>query len=146
MIELKRILLQDIMIIDPFTLNIDDPFSFTWDMFTTREIRHIPIINDDKTLAGIITIRDLYRIISPRKNMDDGGYFYDRETLDRYILRKVMTKDVFTLKPQDTIGKAVRVMAERKYGCVPVVDTNNRLVGIVTQIDILKTIAGYFIE
>jgi CBS domain-containing protein len=52
-----------------------------------------------------------------------------------------MTKDVLTLGPNDTLAKALNIMAITKYGCLPIVDENKKLLGIVTQIDILKAIA-----
>ena len=139
-----RILLKTIMTKKPYTININEPFSDAWDMFKTYDIRHLPVVDDDGILKGIVTQRDLYRIQSPRVALE-GELLYDRATLDSHILKTVMVKEVFTLLPDDTLGAAIQAMARERYGCIPVVDEHKYLVGIVTQANIFKAIAEYFV-
>jgi CBS domain-containing protein len=54
-----------------------------------------------------------------------------------------MTKDPLALSPEDTLMHAVEIMARDKYGCIPVADPGRVLVGIVTQIDVLKFFARW---
>ena len=49
-----------------------------------------------------------------------------------------MTRDPVTVHPDDPITRAIDIMAREKYGAIPVVDKENTLVGIVSQIDFLK--------
>jgi len=143
MLELRKILLKDVMVKNPYTIDINESFSKVWELLTEHGIRHLPVVENNR-MRGLISSRDLYRIVSPRRT-EDGTCFYGKEVLDRYILKQVMTKDVFTLSPSDTISKAIDVMVNRKYGCVPLVDEHGHLAGIVTPIDILKKLAVYFI-
>ncbi|MFC1754894.1 HPP family protein [Thermoproteota archaeon] len=128
----------------PFTINIDDPFSKVWDELRLHKIRHLPVIDKQRKVCGIITQRDLYRTISPRKTMD-GNFIYNKAELDSYILKHVMRKKIITLTPQDTLGKAIGIMVRTRYGCIPVVQDGNYICGVVTQIDVLNAIAKYFI-
>ena len=121
MVQLRKILLKDVMVTKPYTIRVDEPFSRVWDKFRRYRIRHLPVVNKSRQLQGIITQRDLYKIISPRKTMD-GNFIYDRAELDRYILKHVMKKKVTTLSPNDFLGQAIDIMVNFKYGCIPVID------------------------
>ena len=136
--------LSEVMTSNPFTIGINEPFSRVWDKLKTHKIRHLPVLDSDNRLRGIISQRDLYRVISPRKNTE-GNFIYDKEELDRCILQHIMVKDVKTLAPDDTMGRAIDLMVRKKYGCIPIVDSDNVLKGIITQIDILKKVSQYFI-
>lgn len=55
-------------------------------------------------------------------------------------IEDIMNKDVLTLKPSDTISDAVKLFSKNKIGGAPVVDENNNLLGILSEIDIIKTL------
>jgi acetoin utilization protein AcuB len=140
----QKILLKDVMVKDPCAIDIDESFSKVWDLFKQYDIRHLPVIDSSGKLKGIVTQRDLYRIATPRKTME-GDLVYDKADLDKHILKYVMTKEVYTLSPEDTLGSAVRAMLLNKYGCIPIVDDKKCLVGIITQIDVFKAVLEYFV-
>ena len=141
---LHKILLKDVMVSKPFTIGEDEPFSRVWDIFRIHKIRHLPVLDNARHLKGIITQRDLYRTISPYKTMD-GNSVYNKTDLDRYILKHIMTKEVVVLSCNDTLGKAIEVIVQSKYGCIPIINKDRYLEGIVTQIDVLRAIAEHFI-
>ena len=142
---MRIILLKDVMVTKPYTLNIDDHFSTVEEYFHLYNIRHLPILDKDGILKGIITQRDLYRIRSPRKTMEEGEEVYDKVDLNGFILKYVMTKDPVTLHPEDTLAEAINVMVTQKYGCIPIVNDENKLLGIVTQIDVLRAVAKEYL-
>jgi len=144
MIKLQKILIKDMLVKKPYTITVDSQFSKVWDMFVSYKIRHLPVLNDKNILVGIITQRDLYKIISPRKTME-GNFVYDKNMLNKYILKNVMKKSVLTLSPTDTLGSAIEIMVRKKYGCIPIVNDDKTLAGIITQIDVLRIINKYFI-
>jgi acetoin utilization protein AcuB len=145
MTVLHKIYVKDVMVTKLITAGLDTPFSQIWEIFSTHKIRHLPVVNQEKKLKGLITQRDFYRIVPPRKEVEDDGTFYLKETLDKFILQKVMTENVVTLHPQDTLGTAINLMVTKKYGCLPIVDDKGILVGILTQTDALKAILTYFL-
>ncbi|MDD4294818.1 MAG: CBS domain-containing protein [Candidatus Omnitrophica bacterium] len=142
--KLEKIFIKDVMVKDPHTINVNEPFSKVWDLFKEYKIRHLPVIDDNRLLMGIVTQRDLYKTISPRKTME-GNFVYDKSELDRYILKYVMCTDMLTLKPDDFLGTAIHIMVNRKYGCIPVVHTDKKLAGIITQIDVLRALSEYYV-
>ena len=124
---------------DVVAVQVDEPFSHVESKMRTHHIRHLPVVNEQNQVVGIITQRDFYHAYSPRKTLE-GNDFFDEDELDQIILKNAMTADPRTLRPNDTIAEVIKIMAEHKYGALPVVDEKKRLLGIVSQIDILKFI------
>ena len=140
----KRISLKEIMSVPPIILHIDDPFHMVEKTLRENSIKHLPIINDSKKLVGIITLSDLYRTCAPRRKPEDGSFFYPEEQLDQYSLSVIMTKNPKALKFKNTLYDALKLMSDFGCGCVPVVDDQGRIVGIITQTDIVKRITAIF--
>ncbi len=132
------------MIRRPCSIRIDEPFGRVWELFVTRSIRHLPVVDSETIVRGLITQRDLYRIVSPHKD-EHAAFVYTRDELDSFILRHVMIKDVTTIAEDETLGNAITIMVKRKFGCLPVTDDAGRLKGIITQTDILRKIQDYFL-
>jgi acetoin utilization protein AcuB len=104
----------------------------------SHRIRHLPVVEGDK-LIGILTDRDI-RQASPSSTAGIGP---DRTAafLAQIPVVKAMVTDIRTVSPYTTIEEAARLMIEHKIGCLPVTETN-RLVGIITETDIL----GVFVD
>lgn len=121
------------------TLQVHDRSSAVDLLMQHHAIHHLPVLEGD-VLRGVISQRDLYR------SMLSTVYYgqHEREQqdfLDRCTdISGIMTPDPLTLGPQDTLGDAVRLMRGRSIGCVPVVDGRNRLLGIVTESDLLRVL------
>jgi CBS domain-containing protein len=144
-ILLRQVKLKDIMTCPVKSLNRKEPFSNVVKFFNDYNIRHLPIVNDQGQIVGLITQRDLFKIQSPKKLLD-GKWYYDHEDLNNLILAQVMTASPFTMKVDDNIGDMIVKMIETKYGCVPIVDAEGILKGIITQYDILGFAAAIFLE
>ena len=134
--------ISQIMVTKVITINMNDQFSKVEELLRLHGIRHLPVVDDHNVMRGIITQRDLYRIISPMRN-EEGSSFYNKDILNEYILKYVMTKEVVTLSPQETLGAVISLMVKTKYGCIPVLDAEKHLLGIVTQVDVLRAIAKH---
>ncbi|MBI3313486.1 MAG: CBS domain-containing protein [Candidatus Omnitrophica bacterium] len=137
---MKTTPIREIMKSPAITVRIDEAFSHVEEKLRIKGIRHLPVVDQNNVVVGLITQRDLYRIISPHRN-EDGENIYDAQTLDSFILKRVMTPNPATLKADSMIAEAVNLMAAGRYGCIPIVDANKKIVGIVTEIDILKFLA-----
>lgn len=98
-------------------------------------IRHIPVV-EGQSLVGIVTDRDLKRAmpsVATGTNRED----YER-ALSTIRIGQIMTKSPHTVTPDTSIEEVVRIFCEKKYGALPVIEGKNTLVGIITQIDILR--------
>lgn len=162
---LQKIFIKDVMVKDVVSIRVDEPFSKVAEIFQEHGIRHLPVVDKGKKLLGIITQRDLYKLIPPMKKMGEDflydkehlgdyllkeismgeGLFYDRTTLDRFILKNVMAKEPIALKAENTLGQAIDLMVKYKFGSIPIVDEGNNLVGILTHLDVLKALVKYLV-
>ena len=133
--------LKHIMTTEVVTVRPDEAFSHVEEKMRLNHIRHLPVIDQKRKLVGLITHRDLYRAASPR--WTPNGYAFDKEQLDGFILDHWMTQDPARMHPDDSVIDAVKLMASLKYGCVPIVEGDGTLAGIVTQVDLLKFLAVY---
>ncbi len=135
--------LKDIMSSEVISIQQDAPFADVARKMKEFHVRHLPVVDYNNKLVGLITQRMLYQIKSPRKLMD-GDWYYDEEMLNDVILKHVMATDIFSLSPDQSMGKALMKMTYGKFGCVPIVDESNKLLGIVTRKDILKVAAHIY--
>jgi len=141
---LKETRLKEIMTQNVITIRMDRPFSEVAEKLIEYSIRHLPVVDQRKKLVGLITQKDLYKLHSPRKLLD-GSLYYDKEALNNFILKHVMRKKTFSMSPEDCVGDALVKMAALKVGCIPLVDENHHLCGIITQIDILRRAAKIYL-
>ena len=118
-----------------------DDFSVVHEKLSLFYMRHLPVVDDAGRIVGIITLRDLYQIHSPRR-LEDGSWYYDKEELNEFVLMKVMISDPFTLKPENSLFDAIDATIRYKYGCVPIIDNFKKPCGIVTRHTILKYLSG----
>ena len=104
--------------------------------------RHLIVVDGGK-IVGIVTDRDLRRPdISPEP---EGWHdFYNLE--EGYEVRHVMTLRVETVRPQDRLEKAVKILQERKFGALPVVDKNQQVIGILTTYGALQALSTLLAE
>lgn len=133
---MKDIPLKEIMIAHAVTANQEDLLSKVEEKFRMRGIRHVPVVDEKNRVVGMFTRNDLARCLAPRKTED--GFAYDKEAMDEFTLKYVMAEEPTTLGPEDLLSCAVEIMTRNKYGCIPIVKEDNVLVGVVTQVDIMK--------
>ena len=135
--------LKDIMATEVISINARDRFSEVARKMKEFSIRHLPVVDDQNRLVGMITQRMLYQIKSPRK-LVDGEWYYDAEMLNDVILEHVMQKDIFSLQFDLSMGQALLKMVHNKYGSIPIVDDQRKLIGLITRNDVLKVAAQIY--
>jgi CBS domain-containing protein len=130
---------RDLMATDVRTLGRNDKLSMADDLMRMERIRHLPVLDDDGRLAGIVSQRDLFRGALARAL--GYGEAAQRKLLDMLAVKEVMTNQVETIGPEEPAAEAARRMVERKIGCL-VVTEGERLVGIVTESDFVRRAAA----
>jgi CBS domain-containing protein/anti-sigma regulatory factor (Ser/Thr protein kinase) len=88
-----------------------------------KRISGVPVVDDKKRVVGIVSLEDIIKAL-------EGGYIKDS-------VEKRMTKNVVCLKETDTLQDAVKIFEKYGYGRFPVVNDEEKLVGIVTKHDII---------
>lgn len=102
-------------------------------LLRTHRIRHLPVVEDDHTLVGIISDRDL-RDASP--SIFDAA---DHPEEFQRPVSEIMKRDVITAHSLDFVEDLLSVFYEHQIGCLPVLEMN-KLVGVITERDMLYTL------
>ena len=110
------------MIYDPITIPLGSTVAQALDIMAEYHIGGIPVVDDDRHLVGIVTNRDLR---------------FERR-LDR-LVDEIMSKDnLVTTHQQTDLTAAADILQKNKIEKLPVVDKDNRLIGLITYKDITK--------
>ena len=126
---------QDFMTRSPVTVHPDALVKGAADMMRTRKLRHLPVVDRDGRLIGIVTDRDLRQVVFDPAVQARLGRAAD--ALRALPVRDVMTWGVVTVRPETTIRNAAWLMREQRLGSLPVVRAG-RLVGILSERDVLR--------
>ena len=100
-------------------------------MIHQHRYRHVPIVSAEDKLVGIVSDRDF--IAPPGAGKPDIAARGER-------LEDVMITNVLSARPGASIREIARVMFEERIGAMPIVSEDERLVGILTRSDIVRTV------
>lgn len=114
-----------------FTVHEDELVDLVAALMDWEHIRHVPVEDDEHRLVGLVTHRTLLRLMAQ-------GRIVPGEALP---VSEIMHRHVYTTGPDTPTLEAARVMKEHQVGCLPVVDDENRLVGIITAHDFMSMAA-----
>ncbi len=113
---------------------MDDTLGDLKKIFESKHLHHVPIVEGGR-LVGVVSDRDVLRFLSPYVNT------MTEDNRDLNTLRKkahqIMTRDVVTVSPNDTVEAAALTMLEKRFSCLPVLSDTGAIVGIVTKTNIL---------
>ncbi len=101
------------------------------------EVRHLPVVDEDNRLVGMITDRDI-RSVLPYELTKGGGDPEQREKYTHMNVSDAMSTDLLTISPTHTLQDALLLIEKKKVGAIPVVDDENKLVGILSVRDLLR--------
>jgi CBS domain-containing protein len=113
----------------PITISDDTDFKRALGLMQKHRIRRLPVVDAGGLLTGIVAERDLL------------------VAADRYLsspvdVARIMTRQVVTVGDTTPVVDAAMLMIERKIGGLPVVDSSRKLLGIITETDLLKALAA----
>ena len=108
------------------------------DIFETNDFHHIPVLNDEKKVVGMISRLDYHLVLDHFTifRVDKAERTNDR-FLGALIAKDVMSKNIAIISPDTDIIEANKVFLENLMHALPVVE-HGRLIGIVTTHDVLK--------
>lgn len=131
----------DIMTTQVLTLREEDNLLAPGPEMELFGLRHLPVV-DGKRLVGLVSHSDVLRLAMSSLAGDSIHAAVDRAHHAETFVASVMTRDLVVASPDVTVAEAARRLVERKVGCLPVVDAQGHLLGIVTQHDLLEELAG----
>jgi acetoin utilization protein AcuB len=107
------------------------------ELLAKNKIRHLPVIDKDRRLIGIITDRDI-RSALPYNSLMDHCSEKEKERISKFKVKDIMTKNPTSISPTDTIQDALLLIQNLKVGALPVVDDDQKLKGIISVRDLLR--------
>ncbi|MGN1363410.1 MAG: CBS domain-containing protein [Methanobrevibacter sp.] len=138
--DLMTLVSKDVISVPPTTSIID-----TAHLMIEHEFRRIPVTDPgSKKLLGIVTTMDILSFLG-------GGDKYNiikYKCNDNYLaainepIKEIMTRGVITMNHKSTIKETVKAMVDNHVGAMPIVDKDDKLVGIVTERDFALALAG----
>lgn len=102
-----------------------------------NRIRHLPVVDADDRLVGIVSDRDI-RSAMPSLVFEDFESAEARSRLETVTAADIMTRNPATVTPAHTIQDALLLITEKKVGAFPVVDAEGRLKGILSVRDLVR--------
>jgi CBS domain-containing protein len=134
----SNVRVRDLMTRSVRTLGRNDKLSAADALMRNERIRHLPVVDENGRLAGIVSQRDLF-FNALVQALGFGSATHDR-MLSTIMVKEVMTENVVTTTPETLVTDAARAMVDRKIGCLPVVD-GDALIGILSESDIVSAVA-----
>jgi acetoin utilization protein AcuB len=132
-------LVRDAMSRNLETITAAEPAHTAIRRMVARKVRHLPVVDAEGTLVGIVTDRDLRHYLFSPGVFDRIGQVSSDELLKAARVKQVMSSPAISIHADENLETAARLMVGRKLGALPVVD-GDRLVGIITETDLLRRI------
>jgi acetoin utilization protein AcuB len=121
------------------TIGHDATVADAWSISRSRQVRHLPVLDGDRRLVGMVTDHDLRVVILGRCLHEEPDRL--ARTLGRLRVNEIMTWAVITVRPDADVRAAARIMHDHKLGALPVADAG-RVVGILTATDVIQAVVG----
>jgi acetoin utilization protein AcuB/CBS domain-containing protein len=126
------------MRVPPITINLAAPLSDALALMREHDVRRLPVVIDTGELRGMITQGDIRGADIMRvAGLDPLDI---AQALRRVKVYEVMTHDPLAITPETGLRETAMLMIENKIGGLPVVDDQNRVIGIITESDLFETL------
>jgi len=133
--KLRTLVAADLMTSNPKTIPDGASVADAIDVLEDLDVRHLPVVDSEGNLVGILSDRDLRPLATERDPES-------RVRLIRTPVADLMTSGVVFVDPDTELSEIIDLMLEHRIGAVPVVDGDGQLVGIVSYVDILREIVA----
>lgn len=121
----------------PIAVAMDDTLATVRDIFEKHKFHHVLVVENQR-LVGIVSDRDLLKSVSPNLGkLSESAK--DLATLNKRV-HQIMTRDPIVLRADAELRDAVLLFSNHRISCIPVVDQNDRPIGIVSWRDVLNAI------
>jgi CBS domain-containing protein len=117
-----------------FTVFEEDLIDLVPNIMKWNQIRHMLVENRQGELVGLVTLGRL------------GKYYAENKDQAPVNVKEVMVKNVITVNPDTKTLQAIRLMQKHRIGCLPVLNQDQKLVGVVTEKDLLQVAASYLAQ
>lgn len=161
--RLRFMSIQNVMTREVFCVRATGRVVDAWLSLMEKDISGAPVVDDDGLLVGVLSVTDIYRAVLGRvrkaKSLREATcQAADKDAEEKEALRELtlslravaeskvssllpMKQDLLTLGPNDSLDRAIKIIAEHNVNRLPVVK-DGRVVGIITRADIIAVFSG----
>ena len=121
---------------EPVTVASDDTLLDAAARMADRNVRHLPVVDGERHVVGILSDRDVRTVV--------GDWLRPFRPSDAVVRARTcrvgdaMTRDVFVVNQDAPFDEVVRVFTDQRVGAVPIVDDTDRLIGIISYVDVFR--------
>ncbi len=119
------------------TVTPEDGILTAREKMKTHQIRHLPVVDPEDRLVGIVTDRDI-RSAMPSIVLEDYDSRKEREKLAKIRVHEIMTRNPVTVLPTHTLQDVLMLIQSTRVGALPVVDEDGRIKGIIGVRDLIR--------
>lgn len=117
------------------TISPDTTLEECWKMLKNKAVHRLPVLDDDRHILGLLSCQDIEKLLPPQENGNEQNFV---ELLKGKTARDYMRKDPVTVGDGDSLEYSAQVMIKKDVDCLLVVDSSQKLCGIITAWDIFK--------
>lgn len=130
---------SDLMTADPLCVNRHSSLKDAHDLMREKNIRHIPVIDESGALVGMLTQKIMIaRIMGLMAQF--GATALERKEKQQ-LVADMMATDFATVTQEQSLKEVAGFFVKNRHGCLPVVDENNKIKGILTSSDFVRLAA-----
>ena len=112
----------------PVTVHKDDNYDIAFEIMEKKNMHHLPVVDGENQVVGIVTRRDLQL----------AARCFREAPVE---ISEVMHTPVLTAASGSPLSFAARQMMENHIGCLPVMDGENHVVGMLTETDLFRALS-----
>ena len=119
--------IKEIMNVKPYVLRADNTLLKTLEFMRLENVSNLPVVDEKNKLIGLVTYREIVNGLA-------------QGDIQKLLIRDIMAQNVVALEPDTPLKGAIEIMLINKCSCLPVVDKGRKLVGMVTEPYLLRTL------
>ncbi len=132
----KTLTAREIMTVGVVTISMDDTLKTARRVFQEKHFHHLIVLDKDRPV-GVLSDRDLLKHISPFIGSPMSERPQDAATLKKRV-HQMMTRRLVSIGPEATLSELAQYMLDKEVSCLPVIDADEGLLGIITIRDLAR--------
>ncbi|MBR5342217.1 MAG: CBS domain-containing protein [Erysipelotrichaceae bacterium] len=133
---------KDHMVPSPITIGPNQSVSEAIDIMSENKLHRLPVVDEEGKLIGLIT-ESLIAFNTPN-NSSSLSVFELNYLLNKLTIKDIMINEVVTIDQEALLEEAATILRKNNIGCLPVVEEDGKLIGIITHNDIFSAFIELF--
>jgi CBS domain-containing membrane protein len=137
----------DVMSRDPVSVEFGTPLQDAWALMRERRIKALPVVDRARRICGIVTTADFMRLADPGRHEGLGTRLKDMllpsgatHSEKPEVVGQIMTRSVRVASEDRLLADLVPVFSEDGHHHIPIIDAEQRLAGMITQTDLVRSL------